>query len=89
MKLRKYEGRNGESGFTFYCPGCKHHHAFPNGSHWSFNGDLGNPTFDPSLLNTFPGGEICHLHVKEGKIDFAADCTHELAGKTVEMEDVE
>lgn len=29
---------------------------------------------------------ICHSFVKEGKIEFLSDCTHELAGKTVNLE---
>lgn len=28
----------------------------------------------------------CHSFVRDGKIQFLNDCTHELAGKTVEME---
>lgn len=30
---------------------------------------------------------ICHSHVKEGKIQFLADCTHALAGQTVDLPD--
>jgi len=30
---------------------------------------------------------ICHSHVKDGKIQFLGDCTHELAGKTVDLPD--
>lgn len=29
---------------------------------------------------------ICHSFVRNGKIEFLSDCTHELAGKTVELE---
>jgi len=28
----------------------------------------------------------CHTFITDGQIQFLADCTHELAGKTVEME---
>lgn len=57
---------------------------------WTFNGDLKKPTFKPSLLNR--GGDkegkaICHLYVTAGKIQYLPDCTHALAGKTVDMED--
>jgi hypothetical protein len=31
---------------------------------------------------------VCHSYVTDGKIRFLDDCTHELAGKTVELEDV-
>lgn len=30
----------------------------------------------------------CHLFVKAGKIEFLADCTHDLKGRTVPMEDL-
>jgi hypothetical protein len=30
----------------------------------------------------------CHLFIRDGQIQFLSDCTHELAGKTVPMEDV-
>jgi hypothetical protein len=30
---------------------------------------------------------ICHLFVTDGKIQFLSDCTHELAGQTVEIPD--
>lgn len=29
---------------------------------------------------------VCHSFVKDGRIQFLADCTHELAGKTVALE---
>jgi hypothetical protein len=29
---------------------------------------------------------ICHSFVTDGRIQFLSDCTHELAGKTVELE---
>lgn len=51
----------GEGQYGFYCPGCDHEHIyFVNSPHWkkdsvgwSFNGDINNPTFTPSLLNTW------------------------------------
>lgn len=48
---------NGNGTYSFYCPGCKHHHVYYvknphiNGAQWTFNGDLDKPTFQPSLLN--------------------------------------
>lgn len=29
---------------------------------------------------------VCHSFVRDGRIQFLADCTHSLAGKTVDME---
>ena len=33
--------------------------------------------------------ECCHSFVRDGKIEFLNDCTHRLAGKTVELPDIE
>lgn len=32
---------------------------------------------------------VCHSFVRDGKIQFLNDCTHDLAGQTVELPDVE
>ena len=63
---------------------------------WSFNGDLNRPTFSPSLLvrgvknaENDPTPRHCHSYIRDGKIEFQGDCTHELAGKTVELADTE
>lgn len=31
---------------------------------------------------------ICHLFLKEGKLEFLGDCTHDHAGKTVDLEEI-
>ena len=81
-----------ESGaHSFHCPGCKHLHVFhmtmTDGSPgWTFNADFDKPTFTPSLLNRTRTTR-CHLYMREGMIEFLNDCTHELAGQTVECPD--
>lgn len=32
---------------------------------------------------------VCHSFVTDGKIQYLSDCTHELAGQTIELEDIE
>lgn len=57
---------------------------------WAFNGDLEAPTFSPSLKSenhVDPKQRCCHLNMTAGKIVFYADCTHDLAGQTVEIPD--
>lgn len=87
-------------GYVFYCPGCKFSHSFhtekknEDGAIWEFNGNVDNPTFSPSLLARYPWGKeqkqmVCHSFVRNGKIEFLGDCTHKLAGQTVEMQDEE
>jgi len=75
--------------FLFDCPGCGYaHHLETKPGAWTWNGDLVKPTANPSLLiNKSGGGDSprCHLFISEGKLRFLADCTHDLAGQTVNM----
>lgn len=32
---------------------------------------------------------VCHSFVRDGKIEYLSDCTHELAGQTVEIPDLD
>lgn len=76
--------------FLFWCPGCKYgHHLETKPGEWTWNGDLVKPTATPSLLiNRGASGEAprCHFFIREGQLQFLGDCTHELAGTTVDME---
>ena len=80
----------------FHCPGCGHAHSYrikpdPDNAQapvWTWNQSMEQPTFRASLLNQAPypdGMRICHLYVTDGKIEYLNDCTHELAGQTIEM----
>lgn len=87
-------------GYVFWCPGCEEHHMYftahsplrTQGPNWTFNGDMDRPTFTPSLLNAWTHGESneprrCHLFITNGRIIYCGDCTHALAGRTVDMVD--
>lgn len=77
--------------YKFQCPGCKRSHTIND--KWDFNGDFEYPTIKPSVL--FKGGRFdknenwidlrCHSFVTDGKIRFLNDCSHNLAGKTVNL----
>lgn len=82
----------------FWCPGCACFHnvrvdpAFGNA--WGFNGDYDAPTFTPSVAVSYNGKDagidgappaMCHSFVTDGKIQFLGDCTHALAGQTVQL----
>ena len=73
----------------FYCPACKTKHAI-NVS-WTISGSEDKPTVNPSVLTT--GGSDpkyrCHLYIRNGKIEYLGDCSHDMKGKTVDMEDIE
>ena len=76
------------------CPGCEAKHgvpvnAHPSGNGWHWNGSLDAPTVSPSILvnacEANPNVPVCHSFLSDGKIRFLADCTHKLAGQTVEI----
>jgi hypothetical protein len=65
-----------------------------NGPGWEWDGDAERPTFSPSVLVRYDGADagiggappaVCHSFVRDGQIEFLADCTHGLAGQTVPL----
>lgn len=87
----------------FHCPGCGYGHCVGvNGrtipgsegslNSWTWNQKFDYPTFSPSVLvNKEKAGRfpLCHSFVKDGRIQFLSDCTHALAGQTIELEDAD
>jgi hypothetical protein len=70
------------------------------GRGWTYNENPERPTFTPSVLVTYRANpdaseefkewrteRICHSFVTDGRIQFMNDCTHELAGQTVDLPD--
>lgn len=55
---------------------------------WTWNGDTESPTLKPSIRSR-DGTHVCHSFVNDGKVQFLADCTHELAGQTLDLLEVE
>lgn len=83
----------GTSQLWLYMPGLPMHVQINlTGPHpvWSWNGDKRCPTFSPSILTRIPWGlerrEIVnHVFIREGWISHLSDCTHEYAGKGMEL----
>lgn len=76
---------------TWMCPACKSGHGVPV-DRWQWNNSVDTPTLTPSVKVTWTYGEpptnhCCHFVMTDGKIAFCSDCTHKLAGVTVDMED--
>jgi hypothetical protein len=79
----------------FYCPGCGSTHSLrvtgDQRPRWTYNGNEARPTFTPSVLVTYQDlsgegrDERCHSFVTDGRIQFLADCTHELKGQTIDL----
>lgn len=66
--------------------------------HWDWNGSLETPTLSPSVLNRTGRAvdpafvpesgdppEVCHTFIRNGVVEFLADCTHALAGQSVPL----
>lgn len=112
MKVEKREWKDKGTVYVFFCNGCENYHYFDK--RWTFNGDMDNPTFSPSLLirsgHYMPEHKgscwctynaenkddlapfscsVCHSFVRNGHIEYLNDCTHHLAGKTIQLENVE
>ena len=78
--------------YLYFCKGCGYEHAFAlrkDGGNHDFNMDLDNPTVSPSLLQNFAPGPRCHSFIRNGKIQYLADCEHHLAGQTIELPEIE
>ena len=78
-----------------FCPACNCAHGLRVGTpaDWEFNGDFEKLTFSPSLKvwgydERRPDQNfVCHSFIRDGKIEFLGDCTHALAGQTVDLVD--
>lgn len=61
---------------------------------WQWNQSMDAPTLSPSLLtrghNEACGGDfVCHSFVKDGKVQFLSDCSHEFANQTLDLLEVD
>lgn len=96
IKLIEYKDENGQKfhgdQYMYWCDGCGFEHVFAlqaEGGHHQFNGDLDNPTVVPSLVEDFTPGRMCHSFIRNGNIQYLTDCSHHLAGKTIELPDID
>lgn len=90
IKIFNEQGDTGRKVF-FWCPGCNELHNFiierTERPCWSFDGNMENPTLNPSLL--YPDKKPrCHLFLHNGKLAFCSDSEHSLANSTVDLPDL-
>lgn len=93
IKLIEY----GSNTLGFTCPGCGYDHSVTvkgkkneSGASWGWNESMERPTFTPSIGVFMSVPKMrCHSFVKDGQIQFLNDSFHKLAGKTVEIPDME
>lgn len=93
MRVEKTIAEDGTEYRSFDCPGCGNSKVLPitGPRAWGYNGNDDLPTFKPSILQRIfrdDSTKVCHSFVTDGKIQFLNDCTHSLAGKTVELPEV-
>ena len=102
MVMSKFVLLEGTKGvYKFWCEGCKTEHqvwtdAQDGVDPWMWNKDTERPTVSPSVLvnadlfgQRNPNQPVCHSFIKDGMIQYLNDCTHELAGRTVELKEIE
>lgn len=61
---------------------------------WTWNGSTDAPTLRPSVLTSFESAVAakswrCHSWINDGAAQFLADCSHDMAGMTVPLLDVD
>lgn len=99
MKAVKRNDKNGNFyAYLIECPACKSPHVFDK--RWTFNGDYNKPTFSPSMKSSWGGTidpvsnrievpeQVCHSFVRDGKIEFLNDCTHDMKNSVVELPEI-
>lgn len=98
-------GYHHELGFMCPGCNCRHFindslTKIPNVPIWTFNGDFNKPTIRASVLTrSYRKNETngkydieidrCHSFITDGMIQFLSDCQHSLAGKTVELPEID
>jgi hypothetical protein len=98
-KARVIPGENGNPPtVVFYCVGCGQNHAVPFDRRkppafdlWFFDGNLENPTIEPSVLVIGGGGYkiiVCHVVVTAGLLHYQGDDLH-LPNQVSAMRDCE
>lgn len=91
-KFRPAVGTDGSEYAVFRCPGCGGGHTIRvvGPGSWTWNGSYESPTVSPSILvyGSDPDHR-CHSFIRDGQIQFLADCHHALAGQTVPIPDWE
>lgn len=74
---------------SFYCPACDCRHWID--TRWTISGPNDLLTVRPSIRVHWeegPDRKCCHLFITNGNIEYLTDCTHDLAGKTILLEEI-
>ena len=91
MKIYEIVDGTDNEKYGFFCPACGFGHWFKikgDGPKWTWNEDRDKPTISPSIL-AWSDDFRCHSFVKNGKIKFCNDCTHDKKGQEMGLPDWE
>ena len=75
---------------VFFCEGCEDTHIVNVetserlNNPWGWNKRLDLPTVTPSV-RVRKGTMLCHSFVRDGRIQYLPDCTHDYRGKEVNL----
>lgn len=53
-----------------------------------FDANYDRPTLEPSLMARTMRDVVCHSFIRGGLMEYLSDCTHEMAGQTVELPEI-
>jgi hypothetical protein len=103
QRMRMYAKDPGK--YYFFCPGCAEYHSVSttrpnaNGTVFRISGTLQLPTVTPMInrsIEKFNSSKhannpahVCNSFIVEGKIRFLENCTHALAGRQVDLPNVD
>ena len=93
IKLKRIYEYESKVVYAFRCLGCEEEHQvrLEGEGAWQWNRSFESPTIQPSILvnrgRCNPTAHVCHSFVTDGKIQYLGDCTHALAGQTIELPD--
>ena len=79
--------------FAHWCPGCGCAHMLEISSiqaderRLGFDGDVRCPSFEPDIVRVDRNGKFCRYSIKAGRVRYDRECTHALAGKTIDLPD--
>jgi hypothetical protein len=87
-------GQGADGSVWFFCNGCCMPHSLTVGAgpgpRWGYNGNAEAPTFTPFVLVSWKNkqgdlAKVCHSFVTDGRIHYLDNCTHALAGQTIDL----
>lgn len=94
--IRRLVSRHGTRQIEWRCPGCRRWHYLSRtqtfgllaygGAIYKWNESDFRPTIEQPMRHS---GDGCFYTMRQGRLQFSDECTHDLAGKDVAMEPID